>query len=179
MKKIYATLTHDGEATGFYRSDIHGDAIPADAVEISEQQWMDLLDGGSGRIFVGGAVVDAPKHKTLAAARTEALQNLKKLRIEKTEAGIIFGGRHIPTDAAALGIIQTASMFVSKNPNKTLKKAGLGEFNAAALDGLINAVGDMQRPIYAHESDLYDQIMACTTIEQILAIDITVGWPEA
>ena len=41
---------------GFYTSEIHGDNIPADAVEITEQQWKDLLDGQSnGKVIMPDA----------------------------------------------------------------------------------------------------------------------------
>lgn len=40
MKKYYSKTT-----TGFYSSEIHGDAIPADAVEISTEKYFELRDG--------------------------------------------------------------------------------------------------------------------------------------
>lgn len=42
MKLFYAASTN-----GFYSVDINGDGIPADAVEISVDEWTQLLDGQS------------------------------------------------------------------------------------------------------------------------------------
>ena len=40
---------------GFYSDEIHGTAIPADAVEITDEEWLSLLDGqvSGKRIVVG------------------------------------------------------------------------------------------------------------------------------
>lgn len=43
MAKYYAASTN-----GFYSPEINGDDIPGDAVEITDDQWLALLDGQSG-----------------------------------------------------------------------------------------------------------------------------------
>lgn len=50
---------------GFYNSELHGNKIPRDAIEITEEEWKDLLDGNaSGKVIAveDGKVVtvDAP-----------------------------------------------------------------------------------------------------------------------
>jgi hypothetical protein len=65
-KKFYGVFDTEGRATAFYISDIYppqsnGDrntAIPAAAVEITNEQWQELLANPQAR-FVDGAIVYA------------------------------------------------------------------------------------------------------------------------
>lgn len=50
MSKLYSASTR-----GFYAKDIHGEDIPADAVEISDEEWAGLLAGqADGQTIVPG-----------------------------------------------------------------------------------------------------------------------------
>lgn len=55
-------MLYSKSTNGFYAESIHGDAIPEDAVEITEQEWRDLLDGQSERKRI---VADADGFPTL------------------------------------------------------------------------------------------------------------------
>lgn len=54
----YAKLSKDGEALGFYDDEIHGASIPADAVEITEDQWQALLMPRRRAVVRGGKVIE-------------------------------------------------------------------------------------------------------------------------
>lgn len=114
--------------------------------------------------------------KPVEEFKAERLATIEQMRLTKCKAGVNFGGKLIPSDKDALLLLQSAQMFIGKNPTATFRKAGLGEFNAAAIDAIINAVGNMQRPIFARESELYDAITAATTLAELDAIDIETGW---
>lgn len=48
-------MFYSAQTGGFYDRAIHGDKIPADAVEITREEWQALLDGQSqGKIIVAG-----------------------------------------------------------------------------------------------------------------------------
>ena len=47
----------DGFPTAFYDRDLHGDNIPADAIEITDEQWLELINNQGMRRFVNGQVV--------------------------------------------------------------------------------------------------------------------------
>lgn len=67
---IWATLDDDGRPTGFYDERIHGDAIPAEAVEISEEDRAEaLVNPGCRRIDEDGSLVpcDPPPIPQVAA----------------------------------------------------------------------------------------------------------------
>lgn len=47
MKKFYSASQN-----GFYSSEIHGDDMPDDVVEITEEKWVKLLEGqGNGKVI--------------------------------------------------------------------------------------------------------------------------------
>lgn len=57
MKKL-ATLDENGFPTAFYRPGVHDDIAPADAVEISDEQWLELIDNAGLRRWDGSQVVE-------------------------------------------------------------------------------------------------------------------------
>lgn len=54
-----------GFPTAFYDRDLHGDNVPAEAVEITDEQWLELINHQGERRFVNGQVVayTAPPEK--------------------------------------------------------------------------------------------------------------------
>ena len=65
QKELSTPYFYSASTGGFYTPEIHGENMPSDAVEITEQEWKDLLNGQSqGKVIkaVDGkpALVDAP-----------------------------------------------------------------------------------------------------------------------
>lgn len=64
-------------ASGFYHPEIHGDHMPADAVQITDTQYAALLDGQSRGEIIGAdenghPILTAPEPPTIAQARETA-----------------------------------------------------------------------------------------------------------
>lgn len=55
--KIYAAFGNDGFPMAFYCDELHGDAVSANAIEITEAQWRDLIENSGHRKWIDGAVV--------------------------------------------------------------------------------------------------------------------------
>lgn len=53
-----AVFNTDGIPLGFYNEEIHGENIPADAIDITDEQWLDLLAGCGSRAWKDGEIVD-------------------------------------------------------------------------------------------------------------------------
>lgn len=53
-----ALFSADGSPSAFYDTAIHGAGIPADAVAISDAQWLDFVSHPGRRKWQGGAVVE-------------------------------------------------------------------------------------------------------------------------
>lgn len=54
----FGVFDENGLPLGFYSSDLHGENVPADAVAITEAQWIDLLEGGGNRAWKDGQIID-------------------------------------------------------------------------------------------------------------------------
>lgn len=53
----YALINDNGFPTAFYSTELHGDNIPAEAFEISEEDWIECLENQGLRRWVDGALV--------------------------------------------------------------------------------------------------------------------------
>lgn len=58
---IYATLDNSGFVTGFYDTSLHGDNIPDNAVEITKEQYDELLNNQGKTALVDGYVIEKEK----------------------------------------------------------------------------------------------------------------------
>ncbi|MEI3806825.1 hypothetical protein V6R85_20080 [Agrobacterium sp. CCNWLW32] len=56
--RIYAVFGNDGFPLAFYCDELHGDNVSPDAIEITEDQWRDLIDNSGFRKWVDGEVVE-------------------------------------------------------------------------------------------------------------------------
>ncbi|WP_262522687.1 hypothetical protein [Agrobacterium tumefaciens] len=75
---IFAVFNEQGYPMGFYSDEVHGDNIPEGAVEISENEWQDLLDNPGRRKWIDGAVVavEPPQPVATITDYENAIQNL-------------------------------------------------------------------------------------------------------
>lgn len=55
---IFATFADDGFPTGFYSTIVVGDDYPAEAIEITNEQWLDFINNSGQRKWVDGEVVE-------------------------------------------------------------------------------------------------------------------------
>ena len=53
----HAIFNEHGLPQAFYAAEIHGDAIPADTVEITDEQWQEFIDNQGLRRWSDGTVV--------------------------------------------------------------------------------------------------------------------------
>ena len=56
-KEYYATIDGNGFPTGYYCNDIH-EVIPENAILITEEQWIDLVNNPHYRHFVDGVITE-------------------------------------------------------------------------------------------------------------------------
>lgn len=56
MTQHYCTLDESGFVTAFYNDEMHADALPGEAVEITDEQWIELASNPGRRRLVGGEV---------------------------------------------------------------------------------------------------------------------------
>lgn len=55
---VFAKFDDEGFPVGFYTEEIHGDTIPTDAIEITNDQWREFLDNPGLRKWVNGEMAE-------------------------------------------------------------------------------------------------------------------------
>ena len=143
--------------------DVHG----PDYVWDSENQVVNLV----------WTIIDKP----LAELKEALLEQLNEKAKEVEEQGItladstVFKTDKITQDrlnqAVALSKLDTEITFDWKSEAGTFTTYTITEIEAVALE-----VGQYVQSVFTKEKNLTVSIMACTTVEELQAIDINVGW---
>lgn len=72
----YMLLGTNGLPTAFYSDDVHSN-IPKEAIEITDEQWLECINNSGHRAFVDGALTPYVVVKTFTELKTEKLSQLK------------------------------------------------------------------------------------------------------
>lgn len=59
----YAIFDERGLPQGFYTPEIHGDNIPKEAIEITEEQWQEFINNQGRRAYINGQIIDITDKK--------------------------------------------------------------------------------------------------------------------
>ncbi|TWA87141.1 uncharacterized protein DUF4376 [Azospirillum brasilense] len=180
---------------GFYRTEIHGDAIPADAVPLTDDEHAALFAGQSeGKVLVTDAdgrpaLADPPAPVlTLAERRAAVAAAVDARRDQLMAEGAEHGGKRFALDGTSrtdLGGMATTGVLVlmgaldwpadyatgwiaADNTRLPLPTPQDGIALAAAVAGRYAALVQAARTIK-------DAVLASDEPE---SIDITEGWPE-
>lgn len=106
---------------GFYVDSIHGDAIPADAIEVTEEQYRTLLDGlNAGKVLtvgVGNALILNNQPVDLALAKKHCHAIIDTLRSQAMKSGFEYDGHTYQADPVSYGNLTSAIVAAnSGNP---------------------------------------------------------------
>jgi len=86
----YATIDANGLPTGFYSKEVHGDKIPADAIEISDKDWRAHISGDlrrwNGSAWEPYVPPPPPLDEIKAQARRQVKQFADEIGQRLTEA---------------------------------------------------------------------------------------------
>ncbi len=121
----------DGFPTAFYDRDLSGDSIPPEAVDITDEQWLELINHQGLRRFVNGEVVEySPPVEPVPPAPITRRQ----LRLTLVRNGISLAGVEAAIAAMPEGLPKQeaqiewadASTFDRNHPTLLLIAAALG-----------------------------------------------------
>lgn len=176
---------------GFYDSTIHGENIPMDAVEITNEEHGALLQGQSeggtiGADADGFPVLLVPPPLTLAEEVAAKKVTLASCRYAKEIGGLVMpNGMKVATDDRSKGLITGARLDTMADPTiLTNWKADTGwvQIDADTVAMIATAVAAHVRACFTAEqahSSTIDALAAdpATTTADIVSYDITTGWP--
>ena len=138
------------------------------------ESGIDGTHANIGDLYDGVTFSKPPRD--LAKEKADKIERLKQKRIAVAEGGMLFGGKLVPTDKEAILLVESAIKYMDGKAGKKVKRAGLGEIDKQTLDAYFEATGAKHEAAFARESDLFDLVMAATTVEELDAIDIEAGW---
>ena len=92
----YGVFDSEGNPKAFYDSEINGKDIPEEAVELTDENYIDLRDGQGSRVYVDQVVTDKPsptenqvldglKQSLIARLESEQLEQARLRRILSTD----------------------------------------------------------------------------------------------
>lgn len=170
---------------GFYTQQIHGDSIPAGAVEISAEQHSALMQAQSNGKQISAdengypIAIDPPQPvRTKASLLAEVAA--KRWRVET--GGILIGVTPISTDRESQA--QLASAYTSLKGGliaDTPWKSADGSFTLvtlAEIEPVAQAVAAHVRACFTAEQAHSEAINLLDTQKKLNAYDVNAGWPR-
>lgn len=161
---------------GFYRLDIHGEGIPDDAVELTDEEYRGLMEGQcAGQQIQADAsgrpvLVQAPAHvvapRVLIAAR----------RYQAETAGTIVNGMAVPTDRDSQALVTGAALAAWTDQTYTCQWKTADGFVALSAQQIIALASVMRAHIqvcFDREAELLAHLENGTYTEDLL----DQGWP--
>ncbi len=129
------------------------------------------------------AVVDAAEvaaTRDLAEARSAKLSALAAYRYDREVGGTLVGGVEVRTDRESQALLTGAAVAAMLNSEYEIAwkaVAGWVTLDAASIIGLASAVRAHAQSCFDRERKLTQEIEAAMTVEELQAVDLTIGWP--
>lgn len=169
---------------GFYVAEIHGDGIPADAVEITRDYHTQLLrDISNDQIIAADEndypIATAPPRQVVS--KDSLLTDLADHRWQIETGGIVVAGTPIKTDRESQAQLSSAytslkGALISDTPWKTADGTFV-RVTLAQIEPIAKAVAAHVRACFAAEEVHCQAIAALQTQAELDAYDIAIGWP--
>lgn len=178
-------MFYSKETGGFYDAAIHGDNIPADAVEISAEKHANLLNAqSSGQLITSDENGYPIAIDPLQPVRTTAslLADVAAKRWQVETGGILVAVHPIATNRESQAQLNSAYTSLKNGLiADTPWKAADGDFTLvtlAELEPVAQAVASHVRACFAAEQAHNEAISALQTQAELDAYDVNAGWPE-
>jgi len=115
-------------------------------------------------------------HNPLAAARAHRLAEIAAYRWQRENAGMTVNGIAVRTDDRSKMMLSAARLRAEpvrwKTPN------GFVNLTIAEINAMFEAVSNYVQACFDREAELTEQILRMNDCDAVLALDITMGWPE-
>ena len=164
---------------GFYDTSVHGENIPKDAVDISEQYHLNLFQGqAAGKLIVSDSsgypiLQDAP-----LASSEQVWAQIKTERDKRKEGGVSVGGKWFHSDDASR-IQQLSLVLLSSNIPKGLQWKTMDgsfiEMDAKLAKKIFDAQVLNDQTIFS-VAQQHKMSMEASTIPS--SYDYSKGWPK-
>lgn len=106
----------------------------------------------------------------ITAVKGFYIEELAKKRYETEIGGVMAFGVPVKTDRSSQMLLNGAMSYVGKKPSVVIKwksSAGFVELNASQIHAIAEAVGDHVQACFQRESEILDNVLVATTIEDL------------
>lgn len=175
----YAVFDDKGFPKGFYSKDIHGNNIPKEAIQITDEQWQEFISNQGRRKwdFETNSVVEYnPEDElTLEDWKERKRKEIAQARYEAETGGLTLpNGYVVKTDRESQSLLMAAALNAKEDPNYILNwKCANGwiQVDAETILKVAQAVREHVEMCFDKERLLHEQIDKCETIEEVKAIE--------
>lgn len=178
-------MKYSASSNGFFRLDVHGTAIPPDAVEITADEYEALLAGQSaGKLIVaddtGRPVLRDPPKPALDVRQAAAWESIKAERDRRTQSGGYKVGPHwFHSDTFSrtqqLGLVMMGANMPPGVKWKTLS-GDMVDMTPALAQAIFAAAAASDVTIYA-AAEVHRLAMLASEAPE--TYDFTGGWPAS
>lgn len=165
---------------GFYSTELHGNDMPADVVEISDEQYANLV--GKNIVADENGYPIAIDQPLPVRTKNTLLDEVANKRWQVETDGILVAGHPIATDRESQAQLTNAyTLLKSGLIADTPWKSADGSFTLVTLPTLepvAQAVGVHVRACFAAEKVHTEAIDALQTQPELDTYDINAGWPS-
>lgn len=163
---------------GFYTRSVHGEAIPEDAVEITDEEYVALMTGPTSVLQI---IPDAEGRPTRQAPEIdnspEAIAGIIAARRYQAEtAGVTVNGMPLDTGRDSQALVTGAALAAVIDPNYTCQwktAAGFVDLDAQQIIAIASTMRAHVQACFDREAALLDALAAGTYTAQLLDQD----WP--
>ncbi|ANI13094.1 phage tail protein [Pseudomonas citronellolis] len=168
-------MFYSSSTSGFYVAEIHGEHIPADAVEISIEDYSDLMAGQANGMSIRAnstghpelvPALPAPDYPSLIAGR----------RYQAETAGIEVNGTYLSTDRDSQALVTGAALQAVIDPSYTCRwktAEGFVTLDAPSIIAMTSVMRAHVQACFDREAELLAHLEAGTFEESML----DQGWP--
>ena len=122
-----------------------------------------------------------PPMMGLGARKTEKLEELGSMAKEKSDGGIVSGGRSVGSDDDAVARITSSLSVMGRNPTEEIDflfQNGWGVAKKPDLEAMQDAIWALRKSVSANHRAHYVAIDALLTEQGVMDYDIGTGWPS-
>ncbi|WP_447745129.1 DUF4376 domain-containing protein [Pseudomonas nicosulfuronedens] len=165
---------YSAQTEGWYRSEIHGADIPADAVAVSEELYTELCAGVSADKMLAPGSDGYPVLLDRPAPAAQALIAARRYQAEI--AGILVNGMQLDTGRDSQALVTGAALAALIDSAYTCQwktAEGFVELDADQIIAMSSAMRAHVQECFDREAELHTYLAAGTFVESML----NEGWP--
>lgn len=169
-------MFYSASTGGFYSAEIHGESIPADALEISQETYHTLMNGQCAGLLIQPTPTGAPELVQPTVPPTDNRLLIAERRYQAEIAGIAFNGMPLDTGRDSQALVTGAALQAVIDSAYTCQwktSEGFIDLDAQQIIAIASAMRAHVQACFDREAALLDALDAGTYTDD----QLDQGWP--